>query len=120
MQKYMRTFTMTAAAALVALPVALPAMANNMKFTDIDTNQDGYISKAESDAAKDRKFSDKDTNGDGRVSQAEFDKYWANRQGSRTNTGNQESLTRRTQSQNGDSNNTSGGGSSSSSSDSNR
>lgn len=45
------------------------------KFKKIDTNNDGAISKAESQAYHDKKFSKKDANNDGKITKEEFKAY---------------------------------------------
>ena len=71
------------AAAMLAL-MAAPAFAKTMhddahikamvddKFSMMDTNSDGMISKDEHDAAMTKMFNDADTNGDGMISKDEM------------------------------------------------
>lgn len=60
--------------ALAALAITLgaaPALANNM--SEVDSNNDSKISKAEFDSYKDKKFEAADSNKDGSLSSGEFD-----------------------------------------------
>lgn len=68
------------AAAMLAVATA-PAFANDEahmksmvddKFSMMDTNSDGMISKEEHDAAMNKMFSDADTNSDGMISKDEM------------------------------------------------
>ncbi len=55
----------------LVLCAAAPAFANDKWFEKIDTDGDGYISKAENAAYADAKFTKADTNGDGKLSREE-------------------------------------------------
>lgn len=64
-------------AAVLALTLIAPAaaFANHMKFEDIDTNKDGFITKDEANAYHDKQFAKKDANSDTKISKEEFDAY---------------------------------------------
>lgn len=79
---------------LAAAFVASPALANDKHagsdhyFAKIDTNSDGFISKAEQDAFGNKKFAEMDANGDGKLSKAEVDAHkakWKKEHGSDSN-----------------------------------
>lgn len=75
----MKKALMMAAAATI---ITMPAMANehhewsqekaDAKFSELDTNKDGKISKAEHEAKKETMFEEADTNKDGDLSKEEF------------------------------------------------
>lgn len=67
--------------ATLATFVAVPALANDPakfdeKFTKLDSNSDGQVSKEEHAAAKEEKFEEADTNNDGNLSKEELKAAW--------------------------------------------